>query len=78
MFGSNQLQKTLEGKVPNWLKKRDLFNCKYKVTLQPDECAEPTCAVTCLIHFGLGHQDNIQFLKCTFVMFYLFIYSFCL
>ena len=52
IFGSNRLQKTVEGKVANWMKKKkDLSNCKYKVTFQPDGCAEPTCAATCFIHF---------------------------
>ena len=32
-----------------------------------------------LFIFGFGHrQDNIRLLKCTFVVFYLFIYYFCL
>ena len=33
-------------------KEKDLLNCKYKVTFQPDGFAEPTCAATCFIHFG--------------------------
>ena len=74
-FGSNHLQKTLGGKFADWVRKKKekyLLNCKYKVTFQPDGCVEPTCAVTCFIHFGFSHHlDNIWLLKCTFVVFYL-------
>ena len=76
-FGSNQLWKTLKGMVADFVKKKekDLLNCKYKVTFQPDGCAEPTCTVTCFIHFVFGHHlDNIQLLKYMFVVFYLFVY----
>ena len=42
-------------------KKVYLFNYKCKFTFQLDGCAEPTCAATCFIHFGLGYcLDNIQ------------------
>ena len=59
-----------------WLgEKKYLLICKYKVIFQLDGCLEPTCATTCFIHFCLGHRlDNIRVLKCTFVVFYLFIY----
>ena len=62
-------------KVADWVKKeKDLLNCKYKVTFQPDECMEPTWAATCFIHFGFCHRlDNILLLKCTFVVFYSFV-----
>ena len=71
MFGSNRLQKkNCGGKVSDWLKKKHLFNCKYKVIFQPDGCAEPTGAIMCYIHFGLGHRlDDIRLLKCMFVVF---------
>ena len=76
-------QKTLMGKVADSVKKKKRkgsLNCKYKVTFQPNRCVEPTCAVTWFIHFGFGyHLDNIRFLKCTFAVFYLFVYLlFCL
>ena len=76
VFGSNRLQK-LYGKVADWCEKKekDLLNCKYKVAFQPDGCAEPTCTATCFIPFGFDHrQDNTRLLKCTFVVFYLFVY----
>ena len=61
-----------------WLiekKKKDLFNCKYNVTFQPDGCTGPTSTATCFIHFGFGHRlENIRLLICTFVVFYLFVY----
>ena len=53
-------KQTLE-KVADWVKKKDLLDCKYKVTFQPDGCAESTCAATCFIHFGFGYRlDNIR------------------
>ena len=55
-------------------KEKDLFNCKYKVTFQPDGFAEPTCGATCFIHFGYGHRlDNIRLLKRTFVRLWCFM-----
>ena len=61
-----------------WLgekKEKGLLNCKYKVTFQLDGCAESTSEATCLIHFGFGHRlDNTRLLKCTFVVFYSFVY----
>ena len=67
MFRLNQLQKILMGKVADWVKKNenDLLNYKYKVTFQPDGCVEPTCT-SCVLFIWL--------LKCTFVVFYLFVY----
>ena len=71
-------QKTLEGRLLIWWKEKkekDLLNCKYKVTFQPDGYAERTCAVTCFIHVGFDRRlDNIWLLKYTFVVFYLFVY----
>ena len=67
VFGSNWLKNLWRGKFADWLKKKKkvLFNCKYKISFQPDECAKPTCSVTCL--------NNIWLLKCTFVVVYLLI-----
>ena len=68
------------GRKSSWLveKKKDLFNCKFKITFQPDGCA-----ATSFIHFGFGHcLDNIQLMLTFFnwnvrsLCFYLFIYSF--
>ena len=77
-FGSNRpkKKKTLIGKVGDWVKKeQDLLNCKYKVTFQLDGCVQPTSAVTYFIDFGYSYcQDNIQRLKCEFVVFYSFVY----
>ena len=39
-------------------KEKDLLNCKYKVTFQRDGCVEPTCAVTCFIHFGFPSSSR--------------------
>ena len=79
-FGSNRLQKLWRRNLPIGWKIKDLLNCKYKIIFQPDGYAERTCAATCFINFGFGHRlDNIRILKCTFVVFYLFVnYCFCL
>ena len=78
-FGGNRLPKIFEGKVPDWLKIKNLFNGKYKVIFQPNGCAERTCAAACFIYLGLGHRlDNIRLLKCTLVVFYWFVYLFIL
>ena len=81
-FGLNRLQETLKGKVVDKVRKKkekDLLNCKYKVTFQPDGCTVPTCVATCFVHFGFGHRlDNTWLMKCTFAVFYLFVYWFCL
>ena len=40
--------------------KNDLLNCKYKVTFQPDGCAEPTCAAMYFIYFfSLGEATSL-------------------
>ena len=68
------------------VEKKDLFNCKFKVTFQPDGCAGPTCATMCFIHFGLTHRlDNIQLMlsfstECMLIVFLfvcLFIHFAC-
>ena len=76
VFASNRSQKTLEGKLADWVKKKkNLLNCKEKVAFQPNGCAESTYTASCFIHFGFGHcLDNIQLLKCTFVVSYSFVY----
>ena len=74
VFGSNRLQKTLEGKVTDWVikkkkekkeKEKDLLNRKYKVTFQPDGCVQCTCVATCFIYRSRPIYDtqNIQFRK---------------
>ena len=68
-------QKLWRGRLLIGWKRKDLLICKYKVTFQPDGCAEPTCTATCFIYFDLGHRRDIWLLKCTFVMFYLFVYE---
>ena len=57
------------GKVVDWVKKeKDLLYCKYKVTFQPDGCAEPSCTATYFIHFSFDYRpDNIRILECMFV-----------
>ena len=80
VLGQIGSKKTLMEKVAERVRKekkkkeKDILNYKYKVTFQPDGCAEPTCAATCFIHFCFGHRlDNIRFLKCPFVAFHLFV-----
>ena len=60
-------------------KEKNLLNCKYEATFQPDGCTEPTCIATCFIHFGFGHRlDNVQLWNEHYLFVCLFVYCFCL